>query len=97
MTTNEPYWFSILSENITRLTNKTLQLNTHSVADGVVRNGGVGTTDWGTGSTEPGGRVKFSLFFDILLILFRIEIASIDGITKHYPVERTRNLITSSI
>lgn len=44
---------------------------TYSVPDGVFWNGGVGTTDWGMGSTEPGGSVRFNLFFDILLILYR--------------------------
>lgn len=38
-------------------------------SDGVVRNGGVGTVCCAPGSTEPGGRVKFNLFLDILLIL----------------------------
>lgn len=41
---------------------------THSVPDGVL-NGGVGTIGCNDGSTEPGGRVKFSLFFDILLMV----------------------------
>lgn len=39
---------------------------TYSVPDGVL-NGGVGTI--GAASTEPGGNVKFNLFFDILLIV----------------------------
>lgn len=41
---------------------------THSVPDGVMRNGGVGTMD-GSGSTEPGGNVRFSLFLLILLMM----------------------------
>lgn len=42
---------------------------TYSVPDGVL-NGGVGTIICcGTGSTEPGGNVKFNLFFDILFIV----------------------------
>lgn len=44
---------------------------TYSVPDGVL-NGGVGTIGCAVGSTEPGGNVKFSLFFDILLILTNI-------------------------
>lgn len=43
-----------------------MKKNTYS--DGVVRNGGVGTVCCAPGSTEPGGRVKFNLFLDILLI-----------------------------
>lgn len=40
--------------------------------DGVL-NGGVGTIGCIDGSTEPGGRVKFNLFFDILLIFCVLE------------------------
>lgn len=40
---------------------------TYSVPDGVL-NGGVGTFGGFDASTEPGGNVKFNLFFDILLI-----------------------------
>lgn len=43
-------------------------MHAYSVPDGVL-NGGVGTIGCIDGSTEPGGRVKFSLFFDILLII----------------------------
>lgn len=48
-------------------------------SDGVVRNGGVGTVCCAPGSTEPGGRVKFNLFLDILLIFggFLIKIEGI--------------------
>lgn len=47
---------------------------TYSVPDGVL-NGGVGTIGCIDGSTEPGGSVKFNLFFDILLIslVFNID------------------------
>lgn len=41
--------------------------------DGVL-NGGVGTIGCIDGSTEPGGKVKFNLFFDILLIFFVFKI-----------------------
>lgn len=44
-----------------------LEIPTYSVPDGVL-NGGVGT-DGFDASTEPGGNVRFNLFFDILLIL----------------------------
>lgn len=48
---------------------------TYSVPDGVL-NGGVGTI--GAASTEPGGNVKFNLFFDILLIsMFRLFFGSL--------------------
>lgn len=39
----------------------------YSVPDGVL-NGGVGTFGGFDASTEPGGNVKFNLFFDILLM-----------------------------
>lgn len=41
--------------------------STYSVPDGVL-NGGVGTIGGAELSTDPGGNVKFNLFFDILLI-----------------------------
>lgn len=44
--------------------------STYSVPDGVL-NGGVGTI--GAASTEPGGNVKFNLFFDILLIVTPLQ------------------------
>lgn len=43
-------------------------MKNYSVPDGV-RNGGVGTIEEGSGSTEPGGSVRFNLFLDILLML----------------------------
>lgn len=55
-----------------------VKLNTNSVADGVL-NGGVGTIGWRDGSTEPGGNVKFSLFFDILFILLGVELLKLVG------------------
>lgn len=48
--------------------NNFIDLTTHSAAD-VALNGGVGTIGCIVGSTEPGGNVKFNLFFDILLIM----------------------------
>lgn len=51
------------------LCGKNLCRVTYSVPDGVL-NGGVGTICCGTGSTEPGGRVRFSLFLDILFMVF---------------------------
>lgn len=45
-------------------------MSTHSVPDGVL-NGGVGTIGGIDASTEPGGSVRFNLFFDILLISFQ--------------------------
>lgn len=56
------------SDKRRKLKVKNLNSATYSVPDGVL-NGGVGTI--GAASTEPGGNVRFNLFFDILL-MFRV-------------------------
>lgn len=56
---------------------------TYSVPDGVL-NGGVGTICCGTGSTDPGGRVRFNLFLDILFI-FAVVAMSANRPEAYFP------------
>lgn len=68
----------------------TIETTTHSVPDGVL-NGGVGTigADW---STDPGGSVRFNLFFDILLIF---SFNSLRSQAKRMPVAVRCTLIST--